>query len=340
MGMLGFELRLLHHYNRWGDRYHQLQDLRQLVLWKQVMPQMHMTSTLIKRCVFAFSGMLALADAAPHTLGLARVDDTAPAIAHLHRFAFASFDHQVQLTLALVRDLQNDTISPDHLGQLLVLTLFVMMVVGYLPLMPMVDFVRRQGDYISLLKGTKATHWQAYHRLKLPVLEYGMLPGLELPQYRILPLVLPYFDLVNNHQLTPLLIKPVVYQVLDTLSQAAWGCLHQCTDIPLFRFFYAAPNSWYDLVYDQQFAALSLVNLLCALQLLVGYQFDRNHNMQMEYMEWYRRHNFGSYGQWRVATDEHLYEAVVTHKLRLAYADLKTFDPSVSVASSSSSPLS
>lgn len=328
MGMSGFELRLLQHYNQWGERYNQSQDLRQLVLWKQVMPQMHMLSVLIKRCVFAFSGMLALADTAPEVLWSDLLDDTAPALAQLHRFSFASFDHQVQLTLELVADLQKNTISPENLGQLLVLTLFVMMVVGYLPLMPMVDFERRQGDYISLLEGTKATHWMAYTRLKLPVLEYGMLPQLEMLEYSVLPLFKPYFSVIDDAELTPPQLKLVLSETLVILSQAVYECLHQCTDIPLFRFFYAAPSTWYTHVYDQHFAALALVNLLCASQLLVGYQFDRQHNMQVEYMRWYRQHNLGKYGDWRLEFDKHLYEAVVTQGLQLTYTDLKTFDPS------------
>ncbi|CAN3476306.1 hypothetical protein DICA0_D14466 [Diutina catenulata] len=177
------------------------------------------------------------------------------------------------------------------------------------PLIPVVNFDTRKGDYLGLIRG-----FQQSYRLSRPFYSESELRliggGIQsMPQGRVpfLEDVLHYTD------------DPSMEEALLALSTLVVEGVDERSPMTLRSFLYAVPR-FHDAVYDRDPMALAILNILCSYFMLTGFYLHREHNIWVRHIEWYKDH-------WRYPWEPDLYDVVVTLKHRMLPRELVDFDP-------------
>lgn len=317
--MAVFEQKMSQHYG-------QTRDVGQ-VTWTVSMPQLLSSLKFIRKCVMGYLGLIAISNYNPSMLPLETpCDDSIYAV---RQFSYDTFNFQLRETSRLTDELMEGTITEDNAIILMMSTWILYITVGSNCAMslPLVDFELRRNDFLSFLKAglqilNMTANFAPNHQLNFfkPINIFEAFP--------MIPLLKRYYDEFSS--LRNLDEGKVNYLLtfIEELNQLFYVSARHNNDAAIFQTIARISPRWYDLIYEQNILALSLLNVWSLICLGFEYYLDRDHNMFADYMCWYRRHCMFNYGAWNFAGDESLYSVMIKKKyLFTTVENAVCFDP-------------
>lgn len=310
------ELELFETYSNWteGARKglnHDFKDKYDLV------PQLFLLLAVVKRSLLAFLGILVLHLECPQVLVRGINELTTERVRDLYNYSFNHFDHTVQLVTKLLAKQEARNLGEYEVMETLYLQKFMLSVVWGVRMMKLVDLETLLG-FMRLVRGARELMAMAEEMAPKTLDDCG---GFETNDAKapILPWFTPYFDAFGECEDPELETSLSIFRLLNNLWYEACS---KNSDTPVCKMIMFANPSWFDGIYDENFLALSALNVWCSQILIIGFYFDRKTTMTYEYMQWYRDYNFTRFGRWYFEHERHLYNCVIENGLRVKEQEL------------------
>ncbi|CAN3499131.1 hypothetical protein DICA1_A01618 [Diutina catenulata] len=343
LGMSQFEYRLIHYFGFWGfERFRTTKDKSQIMAWNHFMPDLLVTSELVKTSIFAYTGIMLLREHGPEQLEhkfsqlkFVKDDcDDCGSLSKLYEFSIASFDKQVGRINSMMPRLRDGILNQREAVEMVVSSRFMLKYIGSHPqkIMPLIDLNRRSQDFLSLMRGVVETE-----QLCVPLVAGTMYRGFffddNIMDYTIptLPLYQMFLDELDD----PLIgvdpeAVPCLKNAITTFNNQTFRVAKYNNDIPFFQIISFLEAGFHQLMYNQNLMALRLLNLFAAFSLLTDCYFDRDVNIWVDFMQWYYEYNQMMFGDWYYPWDASLYRLVVVRKHKVdGFSAYANFDPVV-----------
>ncbi|CAN3359992.1 hypothetical protein DICA4_D20472 [Diutina catenulata] len=312
MGLSIFEYRLLHFFDLWAQGHYNASRFDpQKIIWTQVVPDLFMTSELVKRSIFAYSGMLLLNHHNPNYLLGNPIADDDPSLPVVYQQSIAHFNHQVSEIGRLTQELQAGICSPQNSAALVMSSSFMFFIIGFHPLrmMPVVDFVNCKNDYISMVQGLNETITVARPLIELTPMRVIFTKNLDPAPY-VLPLYQRFLDFLGNPICNDV-DKEYLTEAIYCLNDHVYRCVDSNSELPIYGFLVHGKPQFYRLVYQKHPVALGIIYMYCAHAMMVKFYFIRTMNIWVDFIEWYKSQQESNYGGWYFPWDGPLYRLVI-----------------------------
>lgn len=208
-------------------------------------------------------------------------------------------------------------------------------------LVPLVSFNPEVTDLLSMCKGMKISMGQSFPLLYVSPYsglfhdsEYLNPPTITdedvYPLVECLKLALEEYIRCNNlmetSQMTISYREAIrVFEIVIHLSVKGKYAL------PIFRYIFLIDIEIYDYIrLNRDEFGLKLLFFYCCMGCMTKFRLFTDSNIWIEYVTWYKKHNFKTHGDWKYPEDKSLYGLVVEKRLEVKDDDfsvLQTFNP-------------
>lgn len=275
----------------------------------------------------SYLGLLAIAEYNPAMLPPETPCDSS--IQVVRQFSYDTFNLQLRETSRLTDKLIRGTITEDEAVILMMSTWILYLIIGSnsAMILPFVDFVSRKNEFISFLKVglqilAMAANYAPTHRCNF------FRPPTRFEQCPIIPFLKRYYDQFQLFEDCDEETVNYLLTLVEDINHLYYVSAHHNNDAEIFRTIASNSPRWYELIYEQNILALSLLNVWSLICLGFEYYFDRDRNMFAEYMKWYRHYSSNNFGGWRFFGEKELYSVMIDKKYLFTTMDNAVcFDP-------------
>ncbi|KAK6462074.1 hypothetical protein DFJ63DRAFT_139501 [Scheffersomyces coipomensis] len=360
-----FELRLLNFFNNYciyGFSHNPDDDIH--FIWRNLVPPMFIQSELIRNSICAFSclNLFPFCD----DLDSVRIEDDSNSVLKFsERFGSPSstsenhlstqsgevfikttnyFTNTVSGKNQLIQSMQNangnDKSKLATEFMISTIMIFTFLATHHHKLVPLVSFDKSESDFISICQGIRNTITEFASIVRHSVFKdvFTFEVNLEIPtvdESDIPVIVQLRQDLELEYGDENLLSSSIddyttFRQVLEILQISIFKSVSYGYSVPLYRWILLLSKHYVELVYDKCPFALRLLYVFSSLATLSRLQLLKHSNLWVDYMKWYKQHNFDLYGGWRYSMDESLFCLVFDKDFSLLEnneSSWKSFDP-------------
>lgn len=340
-----FELRLLNFFSIYCiPLFSQSIDPESQYVWTREVPQLSLESTLVRNSIYSFAAMCLIEicnlpeiqhednkEASPYATSLIN-----PNVALGNDSLYAATSRYFMDTIVATREKVDDLANYRVASELAVSSIVMYAFLGIHPhkLVTLVCFDQDDTDFISMARGIRETVRRSW-----PVLADTNFRGLFAASIR------------RNDPLETLPFEkcyPVVQRLgQELLAANPPGCEYLTEAVMWFqrlitlvirtnhpadivKWIALVPVEVCHMIYDRGFHGLRLLYVYsCYCAITRFYAFEHS-NMWHDYIEWYRRHNFDTFGRWFYDYDESFYIMTVEKSYGLNtvdYSPMGALDP-------------
>lgn len=332
-------------------------------VWKTQVPVLFMKSPLVRSAVFSFAALNLFplcdlnrvcendtrrieffAQSEPHdSVNFNPFKSLSQNLATLHKDTTNYFLTAINHTNTIVSgNVMSNSITKKNASELAVSSVLIFSFLCLQPgsITPLVCFDRSESDIISISKGIRTTLTKC-----APLLQRSEFAGLfflseeavgtpalhksTFPVIRVLHRdFLKEFasgDEFSTESLTEIEAIENCLTILHTLVNRS---VQLDYPVPFFRWLLLLNEDFRVLLYGQYFFALRVMFAYASVSLLMRFELYQEDNVWLDYMRWYKQHNWNLYGGWRYEWDAAFYD--ISHdKLRKfkKVGVLSNFDP-------------
>lgn len=170
-------------------------------------------------------------------------------------------------------------------------------------------------DVISICKGMKTSIYYGFETLRDSPYGEFIISIFERPaitEKDKYPLVEYLRDQFESYRQSNSLLhdqSKILTEAIDLLEVGFYRALRVGNAYPIYRWQFLVDIKFHDLVkIDKNYFAIKLMFFYAALCLICKYRIDRNRNIWIDFMNWYRDYNLVCFGKWFDSYDQELYE--------------------------------
>ncbi|CAN3354004.1 hypothetical protein DICA4_B01508 [Diutina catenulata] len=334
--------RLIAFISSFGRRYYEARDPCLETIWAKFTPELFLESELVKSSVYTYSGVILVRTYNHKLLQDADFANNNPQVMYkyddrvvtAYQYSLYAFNTQVREISRLVTRLHEGTITVRQTVELLIGS---MLIVGTLcnspsSRMPLVNFDQRTGDFLSARLGVRVTFLLARKLLaNHPKLLYIFFHNEQFKPPVVtqwVPVFAQTRRWLTRHQTLSDHERAHLEGTLRRFNNSILECAKWNTDVPLMQAAGILDHDTLAMVYGKHVFALQIIYLYSCFSLLTSLYYNRENNMFVDYMWWYKEHCFSRYRGWFFPWDASIHSLVLVKKYHPAsMASLAWFDP-------------
>ncbi|EMG49095.1 LYS14 Lysine biosynthesis regulatory protein LYS14 [Candida maltosa Xu316] len=334
LGITQFELKLLKFFDSEGISkfsFNRIEEIHNV--WKYKVPYLFLESPLVRQSIFSFSAMLLQTMVDPtyeESKEIGIIQNC------LMTKTLEYFLETVKNTRLLIGGTEKDyegmlNFSDPRIAKQLVVAnalLYTILIMNPMNLLPLISFDRSASDLISVSKGILTTIANCAPVVLMSDLASVMVfegqskmspPSVKTSPYPIIIDLAANLETYRNLQEIDSASSQeyeTLMEPLDLLNKGIYGTQFFKFPIPFYRWTILLSDDFRQLLYSKHEYALRLLYTYSILTLYCGCPIDDDHNMWMDFIKWYKAHNYLTFGAFKYDIERRLFDEVVIKKAK------------------------